>query len=165
MEAGLKNCDGFRARLRLAIGGRSVAVFGIECGIPFGMLHLYLSGGREPTRPRIAAMSHAAGVRQWWLLTGEGVQRAEEGELDTAGFAERLRFLSAERPTASGFAHVCGIPNTNMHSYLHLGREPTRRYLTAVARNCGADPEWLLSGAGSRVALESGSALAQAPDS
>lgn len=61
----------FPARLRQAIGDKSIRAFARECGFSDSVLRQYLSGQSEPTRPALIAIARTAGVQIAWLVSGQ----------------------------------------------------------------------------------------------
>ena len=61
-------------------------------------------------------------------------------------FLERLKELIGDR-SASAFARHCGVPGSNIRSYL-LGREPGLENLVRISERCEVLLEWLMTGKG-----------------
>lgn len=62
----------FMARVHQAVelaGG--IAALSRKCGLSRGVIHKYLNGDSEPSRPRLIALAQAANVDVTWLATGE----------------------------------------------------------------------------------------------
>ncbi len=64
--------EGFPARLKIAIGDKSVRSFAKEAGLSPTVLHKYLAGQSEPTRLALIAMAKTARVGLNWLASGDG---------------------------------------------------------------------------------------------
>lgn len=81
----------FPSRLRMALGAKSARSFALGCSISATVLHQYLSGKSEPTRPLLVAIANAAEVDLKWLATGEGpMRRNEVPQAQVAGVDEEL---------------------------------------------------------------------------
>jgi len=65
----------FSSRLKLAIGKRSARSFALQCGLSATVMHQYLAGKSEPTRPAIISIANTAEVNIEWLMTGIGPMR------------------------------------------------------------------------------------------
>ena len=78
--------DGFKDRLALIIGEKSVSSFGKECGLNEGSLRAYLKGS-FPRLNNLVSIVNAANVNLEWLATGEGpiykgeADKREEGKV------------------------------------------------------------------------------------
>jgi hypothetical protein len=72
MRCGFEKEGEFPERIRLAKGKGSASAFALRCGLSPTVMHQYLTGKSEPTRPALIAMARAAGVNLEWLLTGNG---------------------------------------------------------------------------------------------
>jgi transcriptional regulator with XRE-family HTH domain len=73
-----------------------IALMSRKCGLSRGVIHKYLKGESEPSRPRLVALARAAGVRVEWLATGEGAVRmlpAMAGELPELDDDELLQVV------------------------------------------------------------------------
>jgi transcriptional regulator with XRE-family HTH domain len=62
----------FPERLKEAMGEESVRGFAKRTGVSSSVVHNYLRGKSEPTRPILLALANAAKVNPLWLATGEG---------------------------------------------------------------------------------------------
>ena len=74
-----KVIDSFPQRLKLAIGKGSARAFALQCDLSPAVMHQYLAGKSEPTRPALIAMARTAGVYLEWLINGEGPMEKMEG--------------------------------------------------------------------------------------
>jgi transcriptional regulator with XRE-family HTH domain len=68
----------FPARLKKAIGGESIRGFARKAGISSSVVHNYIDGKSEPSRPILLSMAAAADVQPLWLITGAGPMRRGE---------------------------------------------------------------------------------------
>lgn len=71
----------FPDRLKMAIGEKSARSFALQCGLSPTVMHQYLSGKSEPTRPAIIAIANTAEVNPGWLLTGDGPMKVVKGSV------------------------------------------------------------------------------------
>ena len=76
-----KDEDRFPDRLKMAIGVNSVRSFAFQCGLSPSVIHQYLVGKSEPTRPALIAMAKAAQVNPAWLLSGDVSMKKVNGSL------------------------------------------------------------------------------------
>jgi phage repressor protein C with HTH and peptisase S24 domain len=65
----------FNDRLMLAVGETSVRSLARRVCASHTVIHQYLQGKSEPTRPILVAIADATGVNLEWLATGEGPMR------------------------------------------------------------------------------------------
>lgn len=65
--------DQFPARLKQAVGDKSIRGFARDCGFSDTVLRQYLNGQSEPTRPALLAIARTANISVEWLATGQCV--------------------------------------------------------------------------------------------
>jgi phage repressor protein C with HTH and peptisase S24 domain len=70
--------DQFPARLKQAVGDKSIRGFARDCGFSDTVLRQYLNGQSEPTRPVLLAIARTANVSVEWLATGQPVAGAKD---------------------------------------------------------------------------------------
>ncbi len=70
--------DQFPARLKQAVGDKSIRGFARDCGFSDTVLRQYLNGQSEPTRPALLAIARTANISVEWLATGQCVTAPHE---------------------------------------------------------------------------------------
>ncbi len=87
--------DGFRHRLNLLKGNRTIKEFSRILDIPVSTLHYYLNG-REPSLSFLVRVCSKLNVSEEWLISGRGPIYRTEKEHDVLEELEVLfaRFLS-----------------------------------------------------------------------
>ncbi len=87
-----RQIDGFRDRLREAIGSDSVRGFSRKSGVSEGTIRSYLEGRNTPTLEKLILLANAGGKNVGWLATGidDPDGRLKSTTIKTALLIEKL---------------------------------------------------------------------------
>lgn len=123
-QADAKEVDQFPARLKQAVGDKSIRGFARDCGFSDTVLRQYLNGQSEPTRPALLAIARTAQVSVEWLATGQLVAGAKASAEDYA-YKDPLAFetgwLRAEFPNAFENLLLAQVVDESMEPTLKQG--------------------------------------------
>ena len=120
--------DDFPARLKQAMGDKSIRGFARDCGFSDTVLRQYLSGQSEPTRPALLAIARTAKakVSLEWLAAGQVVSKdSAEVLAEKYTYQEPLafetRWLQAEFPDSFENLLLAQVVDESMEPTLQVG--------------------------------------------
>ena len=120
--------DQFPARLKQAVGDKSIRGFARDCGFSDTVLRQYLNGQSEPTRPALLAIARTANISVEWLATGQSVTGAKDSSKASAEdyiYKDPLAFetgwLRAEFPNAFENLLLTQVVDESMEPTLQQG--------------------------------------------
>lgn len=116
--------DQFPARLKQAVGDKSIRGFARDCGFSDTVLRQYLNGQSEPTRPALLAIARTAKVSVEWLATGQpiaGAKASAENYVYKDPLAFETGWLRAEFPNAFENLLLTQVVDESMEPTLQQG--------------------------------------------
>jgi phage repressor protein C with HTH and peptisase S24 domain len=123
-QADAKEVDQFPARLKQAVGDKSIRGFARDCGFSDTVLRQYLNGQSEPTRPALLAIARTAQVSVEWLATGQlvaGAKASAEDYVYKDPLAFETGWLRAEFPNAFENLLLTQVVDESMEPTLKQG--------------------------------------------
>lgn len=127
-QADATEADQFPARLKQAVGNKSIRSFARDCGFSDTVLRQYLNGQSEPTRPALLAIARTADVSVEWLATGQpagGTKNSSKASDEKYIYKEPLAFetnwLRAEFPNSYENLLLTQVMDESMEPTLQVG--------------------------------------------
>lgn len=127
-QADTTEVDQFPARLKQAVGEKSIRGFARDCGFSDTVLRQYLNGQSEPTRPALLAIARTADVSVEWLATGQPVGETKDSSKASADqyiyknpLAFETEWLQGEFPNSFENLLLTQVVDESMEPTLKVG--------------------------------------------